>query len=143
MKCFIIIVLLGLTGQALAGGTSQCGPLLQSFTPLLQAVESMVDFVQDRVNSAVSEHPYIGNSYISLYNTFLTLTNLTFATGTSQLSGVNINYINGILNGTVSAPFISPLDCIEEYLQSYITYSQNISQNVIDPLEPLPSPGND
>jgi len=82
----------------------------------------------------VRDHPFVGNSYILIYNTFQTLTNLTFANGISQLSGVKVDYINGILNGTISAPFISPLDCIETELLSYITYSQNILQNIILPL---------
>lgn len=80
------------------------------------------------------DHPFIGKSFILSYSSFQTLTNLTFANGISQLSGVNVDYINGILNGTVSAPFVPPLDCIETELLSYITYSQNVFLNIILPL---------
>jgi len=51
MKFLIFVVLLGAAGQVLAGGTSQCGPFVQPFTSLLQAVESILDFIQDKVNS--------------------------------------------------------------------------------------------
>lgn len=51
MKFLTFFILLGVIGHTLAGGFSQCGPLVQPFTSLLQAVESLLDFVQDKVNS--------------------------------------------------------------------------------------------
>ncbi|CAG9797368.1 unnamed protein product [Chironomus riparius] len=134
MKLITFFIILGVAGHALAGGLSQCGPLLQTFTPLMQAIEYIVDFVLDKTETTVQEHPFVGNSYIAGFNAFLSIANLTFATGISQLSGVNVDYIMGIFNGTVSSPFISPLDCIETELLSYITYAQNIVQNNVNPL---------
>jgi hypothetical protein len=50
MKLLTFFVLLGVAEQALAGGTSKCGPLIQSFTPLLQTIESLVDFFPEKID---------------------------------------------------------------------------------------------
>ena len=51
MKFINFFILLGVTGHVLAGGLSQCGPLLEKFTPLLQAIEYIVNFVVDKTES--------------------------------------------------------------------------------------------
>lgn len=56
MKILIFVILLGFTGHTFAGDVSKCGPLLQSFTPLIQIVEYMVDFVEDKINCKEKFH---------------------------------------------------------------------------------------
>lgn len=59
------------------------------------------------------------------------------------MSGADITYILGILNGNVSLPFASPLDCIQNELLSYPAFVENITLSVISRLELLAqeSPG--
>lgn len=64
------------------------------------------------------------------------LTN-TLVKGTNQLTGVDANYVLGILNGTINPPFTSPLDCIEIELMSFYLLTRNISENSIPSLESL------
>lgn len=156
MKLFIFVILLGVTGYVIAGGVSQCGPLVQTFAPFLQLVESIVDFVLDKTNGkwiiapqllqaqnklililsldAVRESPFVGNSYLRAFDYFLAVTNITFINGISQLSGLSADYVNGILNETISQPFESPLDCITAELLSFITFSKNNFGNIFNPL---------
>jgi hypothetical protein len=50
----------------------------------------------------------------------------SIASGVSELSGVNVDYIHGIFNGTINPPFIAPLDCIDSLLMSYFYYLQHL-----------------
>ena len=54
-----------------------------------------------------------------------------FAKGVSQISGVNIDYILGIFNGTINPPFLEPLECIDDELVSFYSLLQNIETNLI------------
>jgi len=62
------------------------------------------------------------------------------ASGASQLSGVSVDYILGIFNGTINPPFISPLDCIESLLLSYLYYLQHLNTVVLPQMETLVQP---
>jgi hypothetical protein len=49
----------------------------------------------------------------------------------SQSTGASFDYIHGILNGTVHAPFVAPLDCITSELASFDVFVSNITGNTI------------
>lgn len=89
------------------------------------------------------EYPGITNSFITFYNCNVNTTTYMLAAGLSQMSGTDINYILSILSGTISPPFASPLDCIQNELLFYTAYVENITSNVISELELLAqvSPG--
>jgi len=93
----------------------------------------------------VTSHPFTGNSYIGMYFCCLSALTNTLVKGTNQLTGVDANYVLGILNGTINPPFTSPLDCIASELMSFYSLTRNISENAIPSLETLiqQSPGKD
>lgn len=84
----------------------------------------------------------IGNSFINYLICNLDLTINTMASGTSQLSGINSDYIRGIFNGSVSPPFPHPLSCIESELWSFRSYVRNLIEIVVPELraQVIPSP---
>lgn len=49
----------------------------------------------------------------------------------SQSTGASVDYIHGILNGTIHPQFISPLDCITSELTSFDLFVSNITGNAI------------
>ena len=87
-------------------------------------------------------YPYVGNSYIGTLLCDLNVNINSLAIGTSHFSGVDVDYILGIFNGTVNSPFTTPLDCIETELLSFQMFIQNITENVVPEMRThvIPSP---
>ena len=81
--------------------------------------------------------PYIANSAIENYICSADATIYIFAKGISQISGVDIDYILGIFNGTINEPFLEPLDCINTEIISYYSSVQNITTNLVPEWESL------
>ena len=69
--------------------------------------------------------PFIGNSNLENYFCTVNAATFVFAKGISEISGVNIDYMLGIFNGSISKPFLEPLGCISDEILSYYSLIQN------------------
>ena len=81
--------------------------------------------------------PMVGDSNIANYFCSLNATTYTFAKEISRMSGINIDYVLGALNGNIQPPFLAPLDCIDMEIASYYLLTKNIATNEVAQWEAL------
>ncbi|CAG9807512.1 unnamed protein product [Chironomus riparius] len=131
MKFLNILILFGVAGSAYSGGLSTCGQIHTDFVALLQVAESMVEDYLNYASGIVHQYPTMGSSFISYFYCTLNVTLDLMSDEISQSTGASVDYIHGILNGTIHAPFTAPLDCITTELTSFDMFVSNITGNAI------------
>jgi hypothetical protein len=70
----------------------------------------------------ITSYPQMGGTYVNYLVCHLRQLIFSLFEETSQMTGVDYDYIFGIVFGSITPPFTSPVDCIETELLSFMEF---------------------